>query len=268
MIDKEEFIMFFRRNLFVFTMIGLGMGVISLFLTIIFPATDMQSAELISSSWPQIMKDLFGDPLNAFTSIYGWIHLEVFHITFWLFFGVLASILGSRIVAYEIENKTMDILLSTPITRVQLILSRFTALMFILFVSIIPTVIGCGIGIIISGYSLNWSVLIVTSIIGFLLSLSFASIVLAVSIFIPHQIFSIFFSLGFLGLMFLYSESLVKLVPGLEKIPFMSLFHFYNTDKLLIHNSFSITDPIVLFTVTVVFLLVSIVAFLRKDIFI
>lgn len=267
MIKKEEFSMFFRRNMVVFTLVSLGLGGLSFFLTIIFPATNLQNAELISSSWPQIMKDLFGDPIYAFTNIYGWIYLEIFHITFWLFLGVFASILASRIIAYEVENKTIDILLSTPITRTQLITSRFVSLSIMLLISTILTIMGCCIGIIVLGYVLNWGSLLLSSVAGFLLSLSIASITLLISIFIPRQIISIFVSCSLIGMMFLYTESLAKIIPFLEKISFVSLFNFYSAGKLLIHNSFSITDMVVLFAVTIIFVLASINIFSKKDIF-
>jgi len=117
MINCELISMFIKRHFSISMITGLCAGVLVFFLAIIFPETNVQDAELISSNWPQIMKDLFGDPIYAFTNIYGWLHLEIYHITFWLIFGILASILASYIIAKEIEDKTMDILVSTPVSK-------------------------------------------------------------------------------------------------------------------------------------------------------
>jgi ABC-2 type transport system permease protein len=267
-INKEAFRLFFHRNLFISMMVGLGMGIITLFLTTIFPATDMENAEVISSTWPPIMKDLFGDPIHAFTNIYGWLYLQIFHITFWVVYGVLSAILASRIVAVEIEKKTIDILLSTPLTRSHLILSRFFALFIILSLSILPTIIGALMGITLKGFPIHWSKLLLTFFIGFLLTLNAASITLLISIFKPRQLFSLFFTLGIMAFMFLYTESLTKMIPFINKLSFLSLFNFYQPGDMLIHNNFYIPAPIILFIISVIFLIASIVAFAKRDIYI
>jgi ABC-2 type transport system permease protein len=268
MINTEAFRLFFRRNLFISVMVGLGMGIITLFLTTIFPATDIKNAEVISSTWPPIMKDLFGDPIYAFTNIYGWLYLQIFHITFWVVYGVLSAILASRIVAVEIEKKTIDILLSTTLTRSQLVLSCFSALFIILCLSILPTFIGALMGITLKGFPIHWSELILTFLIGFLLTLNIASITLLISIFKPGQIFSLFSTLGILGIMFLYTESLTKMVPFINNLSFLSLFHFYRPDEILIHNNFFILNPIILIIISVIFLFASIIVFTKRDIYI
>ncbi len=266
MINGELLKMFIKRHFTVSVIIGLFSGLLSFFLTIIFPATNLQDAELISTSWPQIMKDLFGDPVSAFTSIYGWLYLEVYHITFWMIFGVLASILASYVIAKEIEGKTMDVLLSTPITRIEIILSRFIGIFVLLSVSIIPTIIGCGVGIAVLEYSVNWSILGYISGTGFLLCLNFSAITLIISILISRQIASIFISCSLFGFMFLFEESLVKLIPSIKKLSFLSLFHFYRPDNVLIHGHYSMLNVIILLLVFIVLLSLSLLSFAKKDI--
>lgn len=268
MINRELIQMFFKRHLLISLIVGLCAGVISFFLAIIFPETNMQNAELISSSWPQIMKDLFGDPIYAFTNVYGWLYLQVYHITFWLIFGVLASILASYIVAKEIEDKTIDILLSTPVSRKEVILNRFIGIFMLLFISIIPTIAGSVLGIIMLNYSVNLGTLFSVSIIGFLLSLNFAVITLFVSICIPRQIFSIFISLSILGFMFLYEESLAAVIPFLDKFSFLSVFHYYRPENILIHHTDSVLDVIIMSSICIVIMCGSLLSFSKRDILI
>jgi ABC-2 type transport system permease protein len=268
MINKEAFNSFLRRNLLISLIVGLGTGIITLFLTIIFPATNIENAEAISASWPPIMKDLFGDPIHAFTNIYGWLHLQIFHITYWMVYSVLAAMLASRIVAIEVEKKTIDILLSTPLTRTQLITSRFLALILILLLAIVPTFLGALTGIALLDFPVLWGKLIYTFLIGFLLMLCAAALTLLISVFKPGQLFSLFTTLGLLAFMFLYTESLTKMIPFVRKISFLSLFNFYQPSDILINNNFFVPDSIILFIISVILLFASITAFNKRDIYI
>jgi len=115
-------------------------------------------------------------------------------------------------------------------------------------------------------YSLNLGIIISVSIVGFLLSLNFAAITLLISVWLPRQIFSIFISLSILGFMFLYEESLTKIIPWIAKLSYLSIFHFYRSDDILIHNSFSIFNVIVLCLLFIIIVFVSLMSFSRKDI--
>lgn len=228
----------------------------------------MENAEAISASWPTIMKDLFGDPVQAFTNIYGWLYLQIFHITYWMVISVLAVILASRIVAVEVEKKTIDILLSTPLTRSQLINSRFLALMSILFISMIPIFLGVLFGILLLGYPVLWYELTYTFFVGYLLTICVAGVTLLISVFKPVQLFSQFTTLGLLALMFLFTESLTKLIPLFDKLSFASLFNYYHPSEILIDRSFSVYNPLIFIILTISLAAISSIIFVRKDIYV
>jgi ABC-2 type transport system permease protein len=152
------------------------MALITLLLVSIFPDMPFENALAVSDSWPQIMKDLFGDPIYSFTDIYGWLYLEIFHVTYWITFGVLASILAANIVAKEIEGNTIDILLSYPITRSGLIISRMITVIMIMVISTIFTLLICIVGISIAGCTINIRLIVQASLMGFIMSMIFASL--------------------------------------------------------------------------------------------
>lgn len=242
------------------------MTFICFLLAALFPEMDLKNAELISSSWPEIMKNLFGDPLYAFTNINGWLYLEVFHTTFWIFFGVLSSLLASTIIAEEIENKSIDILLSYPISRIELIISRTIGLTILLFGSILLTILGTISGIIVANQNVDISKVLFVFLIGFLLILNFSSITLFISIILPNKILSIIIALGIFSGMFLYKELLIKIVPFLSKFSFVSLFHYYKSENILLHNSFSIINLVILSGIFLFFISLSVLIFKKRDI--
>jgi ABC-2 type transport system permease protein len=231
-----------------------------------FPAMDISNAEAVSASWPQLMKDMFGDPLTGFSDIYGWLELELFHITFWVVFGIFASFLAANIIAKEYENKTIDLVLAMPISRTELIINRLIGLVILLFVSMIPVFIGCILGIFVLGLDIQPAPLLAAILSGFLLSLLFAGVSLLISIFVRSQTFSILLSLVVFGLFFLFSQMLMPVIPSLKSVAIISPFYYYDTANILIRNLHSPLNPLILFFVFILLSLVSILFFSKKDI--
>ena len=257
---------FIRRNIKLSVTVSLIMTLIILLLTTLFPDMPESDALKISSSWPQLMKDLFGDPIYGFTDIYGWMNLQIFHITFWMFLGIFAAILSSQIIAKEIEEKTIDIVLSCPISRTGLILNRLAATFIILVFASLLTILGNIIGLVILDVPVKFDLLVTTYISGLLLCLAFASISLLISIWVPQQSYTVFLTIGIMGAMFFSEELLVKLIPFLKVSSFINLFHFYKANEILIQGVISIKDLVILLGYFIILSLVSILLFRKRDI--
>jgi ABC-type transport system involved in multi-copper enzyme maturation permease subunit len=266
MINKELVWMFIRRHLTISLVVAIGSGVLSFCLALLFPDTHLEDAAKISMSWPKIMKDLFGDPIHAFTDIYGWLNLQVFHITFWAIFGVFASFLASYIVATEVERKTIDTLLSCCVTRSEVIVSRLTALAMILTVSIIPFFLGCLLAIAILDQPLQLEVLLAACISGLFLILVWAATTLLISVCFSYQTPSLIITWGLFAFLFLFKEVFSKLVPALENFAYMSPFHYYRTGDILLRKTYLWSDWVVLLCVSIFFASLATIYFSRKDI--
>jgi len=246
--------------------VSLVSGVLMFFLTTVFPSMDIRSAEAVSSSWPNIMKDMFGDPLFGFTDVYGWLQLELFHVTFWLVFGIFASFLAANIVAREYENKTIDLMLTVPVSRTGLIVNRLAGLSILLFISIVPTFAGCVLGIAVLDLDFRLLLLLAASLSGFLLCLLYAGITLLVSLFTRSQTLTILISLAVFGFFFLFSNMIIPLVPALNGIAVISPFHYYDTAAILIRHSYSLLNPVILLLAFVFVVFISSLLFEKTDI--
>lgn len=266
MITGELVLNFLKRNWKLSLIVTMSMMFITLLLVAIFPAMPFENALAVADSWPQIMKDLFGNPIYSFTDIYGWLYLQIFHITYWFAFGVLAAILAANIVAKEIEGNTIDILLSYPVTRSSLIVSRMIAVIMIIFMATIVMLLICGSGILIAGFPVNFGLLVCVLLMGFIVSVVFASVALFISICTSQQTLSVFFTMGITGFFFLHEEVLTKLYPFLKSISILNPFHYYKPELILIDHSFSFLNPFVLLLFFLIFLFLSILFFKRKDI--
>lgn len=266
MIHTELIKSFLIRNMRLSLIVASITALIVMFLTLIFPDMPAGDATSISLSWPKLMKDLFGDPIYAFTNVYGWLNLEVFHMTLWMVFGVYSSIIASRIVAREIEENTIDILLSYPVTRTSLILSRLAAAAIILLLAILLTFAFTVIGLVILGTPVKLDILAAAFLSGFLLCLAFGGVSLLISVFIPQQNYTLFITIGIMFAMFAYEELLIKVISFLEYLPFLSFFHYYRPGEILIHGSISAANPLILLGYFALFTLAAAAIFKRKDI--
>jgi ABC-2 type transport system permease protein len=240
MVNAQLYRMFLRRNVKLSLSVSLGGALVSYALVVLFPGMDPRTAQTISATWPSMMKDLFGDPAQAFADVYGWISLEVYHITFWALFGAIAAILASRIIARERENKTLEILLSYPVSRSSVVISRSLALTTLLVIAVVPCVLALGLGIMTLGLKLEAGVLLFASLAGLFLSLFCAAVSLLASAAGAGQTLSTFISLAVTFFMFLFTANLAKLVPSLSAVAFMSPFHAYRVDEILIGG---VLDP-------------------------
>ena len=237
--------MFIRRNLRLALTVGLGAGTLGFSLAVIFPETDFGHARALSSSWPPLMKDVFGDPVWAFTDIHGWLHLQVFHLTLWLVFGMLLSMLASRIIAREIEGKSIDILLSCSVSRTEIMASGMLAVFMLAAMSMLPLALGCGLGVVLAGESIRPVVVAVAMANGLLLTMVAAALTLLLSVYLPYQTPCVFAALGAFSLAFLHAQLLVKLIPALEKLLFLNPFHYYTPERILFGEPVSIWDFLV-----------------------
>lgn len=261
----ELFLRFVSRNLRLCALVGAGSGLLAFFLATLFPEMALEDAASVSSSWPDLMKKLFGDPLLAFTNVYAWLYLEVFHITFWLVHGSLAAFLAARILATEVEEKTSDILLSVPISRTQILTSRLVALALLSLLAALPVVIGCALGIRAVGLTLHLAPLVLATCAGVLLSLVMAALTLLASVWVPRPTHCMFAALGLVGLLFLFDEMLVDLVPVFESAAALNPFHHYGVAEILVHDSGAGSGPWVLLAMSLGLVALAMVSFARRD---
>jgi ABC-type transport system involved in multi-copper enzyme maturation permease subunit len=187
-------------------------------------------------------------------------------MTYWLAFGVLGAILAADIAAGEIEGKTIDILLSCPVTRPGLILSRMGAVVLVLAAAAAFTTAVCLAGAAARGYPPRPELAPCIFLDGFTLSLVFASVSLLVSLGTRRRTLAVFFTLGIMGFLFMYESMLAKLYPFLSAFSFLNPFHYYRPDAVLIERSASLLNPLALLAFAAALTALSAVIFSRKDI--
>jgi len=266
MFNRYIYEMFLKRNGRLAVTVSVTSGLLFFLLAALFPDMDPHEARLISASWPDIMKDLFGDPALAFADIYAWLNLQVFHITSWAIYGVTASILSARVIAQEREEKTLELLLSCPVSRVGVLISGAAGIGTLMLLSIVPGIVGCGIGVISSGEELFLYPLLLAGTACLLISMVFGVISLLISVCGGSQTLSISVTLALISLFFLQSEMLSSLLPVLKHLLCISPFHYYRVDDMLILGIYDYSALLLLALQSLIILSIAGVVFSRRDI--
>lgn len=135
-------------------MIGsaLGMGLAGVFFMLMFPSIEQNAADL-----QEIMDDM-GPALQAltggigdFTTLNGFLSVKLLSLTYPVILLALVVELAAGLIADEESNRSLDILLSAPLSRWRLALEKYLALVVLVLVVLAGTYAGLVIGGLLAG---------------------------------------------------------------------------------------------------------------------
>jgi len=248
--------------------------------TIIFSLLFAGMAAMYSSFYPQFkdfMFEMMNDESTAelmqalsggsgdFASYIGFLNLELYGIFFVLILGIIVAFIASTIISKEIESKTIDLLMSNPVSRKQIIIERFLGLIPMVLIINFFTMLVVYATTIVINESLDFTNLFVAHLYAIPYFLSVISIALLISTISNEKMKSSIFMIALIVGMF-FLEYISNITPDTKNIGLVSLTHFYKPYNALKFGEVDINGVIVLTAVTIVALVISILYFDRKDI--
>jgi ABC-2 type transport system permease protein len=243
--------------------VALGMGAMTGYFTLLFP-TYMKMVDLnqILQNMGSMAKLLGANPGDA-TSLIGFLHIELFSMILPALMVAFAAGIASGFTAGEESRGTIDVLLSYPVSRRRLVLEKTLAVVLGCVVSaVIVWVFAIG-GAAASASVLPGDKLAAALVMLVLLGLAFGAIALAISVFTGNRGASIGIAVARMVVMYLV-DALANIVDSLGAARPLSLFRYYmGSDPL--RNGINFADASVLAAVAVAFLVVSLIAFDRRD---
>ena len=180
-----------------------------------------------------------------------------------ILFFLFAIAQGAGAIAGEEERGTLDILLSNPTTRVQVLIQKFaamaTAILALAFVLWLSMVIGAAL------VSMDVSALRLAAITvsGALLGITFGALSLALGCATGKRGLSIGVA-GAIAVTSYFVYSLVPLVEGIEQASKLSPFHYYITADPL-SNGLNLVHAGALVGLAVALVAIAILTFERRD---
>lgn len=167
--------------------------------------------------------------MNDFLSVLGF--YAVNNIIYMMVLGsIYAIVLSSGILLKEEYNKTAEYLLTRPITRSEIFISKGTVVLIYIFILNIITAFGGFISLeLVKNGPFSIRAFLILSLNTLLLNILFAAIGLFMSTIVKRAKPITTFSIG-LVLIFYFIFTLSKITEGASKIGYLSPFRYVNTD--------------------------------------
>ena len=224
--------------------------------------------EAMMAGFPPELMAIFG--LDDFSNPYSFLSIEVFTII-WMLVGIYLITFTSLIVPQEIDEKTMELLLSKPITRTKFLSAKIVSIYVIIAILL-------AIGFLMTSGFLPLSPDFVEE--GLYFDRLWAAYVAVVLFLGLISMFTLFCSTIFLhskkamvlGIVVLFVMFFIDGFYGyleeLENLKWFTIFYYYDPTAYLVDPElvWYIRDLIVLASLNVVFMIGSLVVFNKKDI--
>lgn len=243
---------------------SVGIAIFMFISMIFYPSFKDSAAELEKSltDIPDAALQLFGGSTDFFSPV-GYTNSQVYFISLPLLLGILAISLGSKVVAKEESDKTIEGLLSRPVSRTKLLISKSLAASLILaFVSLIAAISMVLVAKIV-GLDIATSNLLTASFVCFLLTLSFGAIAFTITTIgkASGLALGVATLIAFGGYLV---DSLAGTVSWLETPAKFFPFHYYQSESAL-YGSYNWWNILFFIAVIIVSGLISWLAFRRRD---
>ena len=237
-----------------------------LMLTAMFPSFQkMTGIEEMFEGYPEGMTRFFGVESIDITSFSNFMTMELFGLMFVIIVGAFVFSFARNMVAGELRDGTLELLLAQPIQRWKMLTSKGGVLLAGIVGIVLVTVLsvfafGAAFGIDVS-YSGYLAYLLVA--IALLVSIAGYSILFSTALHRPRWVVmaSVGVTLGFYMMQFVATSS-----ESLEKLGYFTIFHYYNPLKVLDSGSVPVGDVLILLAFGAACFGASLWFFQRKDI--
>jgi len=243
---------------------GLGAGSLALMVAALYPSFKDQMGlyAQMMKGYPAALTAFFGDISNI-AEWSGWLNIEFFS---WVppMLAIFAVVAGTGLIAGEEDKGTLDLLLSHPIRRWRVVVEKFAGFVVATLFICLLIALCLLLSAVIAGEAKGLARLLVASFDIAPITLASGGLALMASVvFRQRRLATSLSVIVVIGSWFL--DSLGKVVIVLKPYRPLALFHYYNGGSVLTRGE-NWGNVGVLLGLTGIFILVSLLAFQRRDI--
>lgn len=194
----------------------------------------------------------------------GFLTIELYTMFWLLILAIMLGFIAASSISKEIEGKTIDLLMSNPISRKQIVFEKFVGLIPMFLVVNFATMLSVmGITAAI-GESLNFGNLLMVHLVSIPYFLAIFSIGILVSVVIDEKMRASIILISILVGMFVIN-SLSLMAPDYEFMGSFSFFRYFDTFDVLKNGTVDVPGVLVFISITTVCLVVAMIYFEHKD---
>jgi len=255
-----------RKGILFYTVL---MGLFSFWFLTIFNPELFSGMEEIFKDYPEFILEMVGGQL-ALAEFGGFISTYIFSFA-WMYFGIYLIMRASQDIPKEIDNKTIDLVLSKPIKRWEFVLGKYLQHVSTAFLITGAVALGLFIGIItvpnINPAEIYYNEVIIAIFWLFFFLIALVSTGFFFSTFMNSRL-SLAFSFGMM--IFFYAiGSFSGLMPeAIQGIKFFSIFYYFMPSDMLINHSLDLVwlHVLILIMYSIIITIISGIIFNKRDI--
>lgn len=242
---------------------SVGIGLLTALYIAMFPSlTEAANLDEIVQSYPPAMRQAFG--IRTMTTIEGFLATQLYAFAWILLLGLYFAYAAASLVAGDVETEEMDMTLSLPVTRSQVLLEKFASLSVPLVVAnaLLPVVVF--VGTVAIGEDISMADVFAAHALSVPYLLACAGIGIVPSVVFDRASVAQRVAVGVLFGLFLVDA----VVPGtsLEALGYLAPMHYYDPAAILVDGEYDLVGAAVLLAGTAVLVFVGRELFRRKDI--
>jgi ABC-2 type transport system permease protein len=240
-------------------------GVMAIMYSGMFPSFKELLDNMASQGGFDAFTSFFGPAALEMNTYVGFLYLEMYQIFILIILAIIIGINSASLISKEVESKTIDLFMSNPVSRKQIIFEKFIGLVpMILLINFVTmfAIMGTTIAI---NEELNFYYLFLTHVTLIPYLFAVVSIGVLISVVIDEKIKGTIYTIAIILAMYVYL-TLSQIVSSLEFIGYFSIMKYAETFEVLKYGEVDVPGIIVLSTVTIIILIVTMIYFEHKDI--
>ena len=233
-----------------------------LYITVVYPTVaNINLNEMMNSTVIQAVYGKGPVDLNTFD---GYMTTKAM-LMFGLIFGGYIAWLAATFLSGEVEHNTIDLLLSLPVKRESLVLARYFSLLPAILLMLVAGLAGVYLGIKMENIATDFQWYIWAMLYIGLFGLAFGAISLLISAVLSNGRQAALLSIGLMLAMY-FTETIGSVVPSVDIIRRLSLFHYVNYIGIIGTHKLNQADAGVLIVIAVVFLALAVFFYRYREI--
>ena len=185
----------------------------------------------------------------------------------YIFFGIFASLISSKIYASEFDEKTIEYILLKPVSKIKLFIEKFISVLIILLILFIVFLISEHSSFSLYVKNFDPKILNIFSIYTLITSVFFSSTAILFSNIYRKRKIANSLSIALVFIMF-FLESVTKEVENFEFLRKFSIFHYLSTIEVIKTKSINYAGIIVFLAFSLIIFGISLYIFKKEDILI
>lgn len=243
---------------------GLGMVFIGYLMTVFYPAFHQNnSIDELVKNLPPAFQGLVGN-LNNLKELPSYLGSQLFNVRIPIFVSIMSIIIAIGLTVGEEEKGQLRTLISMPLSRTHVLMSKWLAIVFICLIATLATVVGIEFGLLFIKENLDYMVLVRLGSMMWLFAVALATIIFSIGLATGRR--GITMGLGVLIAVgsFLLTTFAVS-VDWLQPYEKFSILYYFPASDIA-KGTYDISNVLVYLGLIIVSLLIGIICFRRRDV--